>query len=321
MKIQSIIKSFLVPATLLVSATPALGADSTTDRVVSSESAEPACGSDAACPFSFYAHLGVNSDYVFRGLNLYNGVSIQPGVGVFYDMGDAGRLGASVWMHIPGEEQNRDTIDLTSVSLNQIDDIFAPRAKFVELDPTLSYDLPIGDMLMFSVGHTWYTDPKKGRVDVIFPVLDESGNLTGTRTFNLRTSRGDTSEFYLGFALDTILNPEFTFVHDYRLYEYEYYTLGFSQPIPISDEKDFSVTPYVTFAWSTGNDTDISSDTPTSSGFYSKNGLVHVNVGMSASVTIENFTVKPNFNYVFVQDDALGPDDIVWIGFDIDFSS
>lgn len=268
-------------------------------------------------PISLYLRTSVYSAYVFRGLNLFDGMSIQPSFGAAYDMGDYGRLGGSVWMHLPAESGAQDTIDLTGVTIDTTD-LFAPRTKFFELDPTISYDVTVADIVTLSAGHTWYTDPDEGQLDVILPVIDDQGFLVDTETVSLRASRGDTSEYYFGISVDTFLNPEFTFVSDYRLYDYQYYTLTLSHSFPISADGNFEVKPYVTFGWSTGNDSNFEAGaTPT--GIYDKNGLEHVNIGLTGQVFVEGFAIKPSLNYVFVNDKALGSDDIVWGGFDIDF--
>ena len=276
---------------------------------------------DKSDPLSLYLRTSVYSAYVFRGLDLYDDMSIQPSAGVAYELEDYGRFGASIWMQIPAGTNSQDTIDLTGVAFDT-SDLFAPTTKFVELDPTISYDITfdvVKDIsATFSAGNTWYTDPDEGTVDVILPVIDDQGFLVDTETVSLRASRGDTSEYYFGMALDTILNPEFTFVNDYRLYDYQYYTLTLSQTFPISADGNFEVKPYVTFGWSTGNSSDFEAgETP--AGIYSKNGLEHVNLGVTGAVYVEGFAIKPSINYVFVNDDALGEDDIVWGGFDIDF--
>lgn len=76
------------------------------------------------------------SDYMFRGFNLYDGTSIQPSITLNYDSGSAGVSHVSLWMHLPGETQDRPE-------------------KFTEMDATLSHDITFGD-LTFSVGHVWY---------------------------------------------------------------------------------------------------------------------------------------------------------------------
>lgn len=265
-----------------------------------------------------YLHASLYSKYVFRGLTLYDGASFQPSFGGYFDLGNYGRIGAGIWMHVPLESGEEDTLDLTGLDPN-IDPLFEPNVKFFELDPTISYDVSF-DIVTLSAGHTWYTDPEKGEMDVIIPVRDVDGNIVDAQLFGLQTSRGDTAEFYIGVSVDTLLQPEFTFVHDYRRYDYEYYTFGVSHSFTASEEHNWTVTPYARFGWSTGNDANLDGDATSTSGFYTKNGLVNIDVGVSTEIQIDDFNVKPSANYVFVNDDSFGQDDIFWLGVDFDFS-
>lgn len=81
------------------------------------------------------------TDYMFRGVNLYDGASIQPSVGVNYDTGDYGSLSSSVWAHFSAEGEE------------------SAGEKFTEIDYTLSYAINFGKVGL-SVGHLWYTYPR-----------------------------------------------------------------------------------------------------------------------------------------------------------------
>ena len=83
---------------------------------------------------------GFYTDYMFRGFNLYDGVSIQPSVAASYDAGDYGSFGASVWSHLSGEGE------------------VSPTKKFTEVDYTASYNKSFG-IVGISLGHIWYTFP------------------------------------------------------------------------------------------------------------------------------------------------------------------
>lgn len=89
--------------------------------------------------YSLDTSVAFNSDYMFRGFNLYNGTSIQPSVAGTADLGDAGALTASVWAHTSAENDTRTK-------------------KFTEVDYTLSYSIPV-DIVSLSAGHLWYTYP------------------------------------------------------------------------------------------------------------------------------------------------------------------
>lgn len=208
---------------------------------------------------SFSTRLGLYSDYIWRGINLYKGVSIQPSMGVFYDTGDFGTVGGSIWMHIPGDNNQGVGND-----------------KFFELDATLSYDYT-WENVTFSVGHIWYTDPGYGEKEDRPEIAPDS------------------SEFYAGFSLDMLLNPQFTFYTDYRTLEYQYYSLGFSHTFkPSALGEGFNITPFVTFGFASSADDDKI--------IYNHDGLEHINVGLSSSLPLGIFTVKPVATYVFGTD-------------------
>lgn len=90
-------------------------------------------------PWGLDVSLSTYSDYIFRGKNVYDGISIQPSVTGYYDFQDYGLLGANVWLQAPGESNE-------------------PPEKFNELDTTLFYRISV-DKLSFEVGHIFYTFP------------------------------------------------------------------------------------------------------------------------------------------------------------------
>ncbi|MCB0336295.1 MAG: hypothetical protein KDD62_08310, partial [Bdellovibrionales bacterium] len=114
---------------------------------------------------SVHAEVGVDlnaafySDYMFRGFNLYDGASIQPSVGVSYDMQDAGAVRAGLWSHLSAEGGN------------------GASDKFTELDYILSYDISAG-LASFSAGHIWYTFPRDS------DGLDDTGEFYGAVSFD-----------------------------------------------------------------------------------------------------------------------------------------
>jgi hypothetical protein len=80
--------------------------------------------------------VDVFSDYMFRGLLLYEGASIQPSVTISYDTG-FGSLTVSEWMHFSAETQRTES-------------------RFTELDSVLEYSHSVG-ALTFAVGHIFYS--------------------------------------------------------------------------------------------------------------------------------------------------------------------
>lgn len=93
----------------------------------------------AESDWSWSTNLGVYSDYMFRGKNVYDGLSIQPSTTGSVDFGDFGALSANVWVHASAETRE-------------------PPERFTEIDYTLTYDLSF-DVFSLTLGHIWYTFP------------------------------------------------------------------------------------------------------------------------------------------------------------------
>ncbi len=233
--------------------------------------------------FYFSAKLSLVDRYYYRGFELYDQAALQPSAGLFYDLGEFGTLGASLWMHVPlGDDQGSGSIVDEQGNLIE----FETSNKFVELDPTISYDVALGPVYL-SVGHIWYTDPHRGDPQIrVNGVAFESG-----------PSAPDTAEVYGGFAVDTVLNPQFMVYHDYREFESEYYTLGLSQRIDsescegVADwfGDDFNITPFVVAGFATNAERS----------YNKKSGLKHINTGFRFSVPWGKFMVTPAFTYSF----------------------
>lgn len=82
-----------------------------------------------------------NSDYMWRGLNLYDGTSIQPALDAKYDLGDMGKIGLNVWSHLSAEGGQ------------------SAAEKFTEIDYTAHWGIAV-DAWSFSLGHIWYQYPR-----------------------------------------------------------------------------------------------------------------------------------------------------------------
>lgn len=83
----------------------------------------------------------LNSDYMWRGLNLYDGMSVQPSADANYDLGAMGNIGVNVWAHLSAEGGN------------------SAAEKFTEIDYTAHWDIAFNDFSL-SLGHLWYTYPR-----------------------------------------------------------------------------------------------------------------------------------------------------------------
>lgn len=112
---------------------------------------------------------GVYSDYMFRGSNLYDGVSLQPSLEIGYNIASDWSVFSSVWSHLSGEGAQ------------------GASDKFTEVDYTagVSYDL---DPATLSAGAIWYTFPDDDSG------LEATGEFFGTVAFDFTLN--PTVEFY-----------------------------------------------------------------------------------------------------------------------------
>lgn len=84
--------------------------------------------------------IGLYSDYMTKGVNEFDGTSIQPAVVAGYKAKGLGAIGAKVWAHFSGEGSDKVQED------------------FTEIDYTLSYSNKVGP-LAAAVGYTFRTFP------------------------------------------------------------------------------------------------------------------------------------------------------------------
>jgi hypothetical protein len=96
----------------------------------------------APTKLSWDTSASLYSSYIFRGLELYDGLSLQPSVQPHIDLGPNGMLNAIVWAQVP--LQGRSGGD-----------------QFFELDTGVSYDYTMS-RATFSVGNYWYMFPSGG---------------------------------------------------------------------------------------------------------------------------------------------------------------
>lgn len=80
------------------------------------------------------------TDYMFRGYNFYDGVSVQPSIAASYSFGDRGTVGAQIFSHISAETDRKNE-------------------GFTEIDYGVSYEYVL-DPVTLTVGHYWYTYPE-----------------------------------------------------------------------------------------------------------------------------------------------------------------
>lgn len=99
----------------------------------------PAVETQPPTRLSWDTTASVFSSYIFRGLDLYDGLSFQPSVQPHVDLGSSGMLNAIMWLQAP----------LSHPSGSE---------RFFEMDTGLSYDYSLS-RATFSIGNYWYTFP------------------------------------------------------------------------------------------------------------------------------------------------------------------
>ncbi len=122
---------------LLVWGVATISSSSAEEAAATSGNSQPAGEDERSWGIS--TAVGVYSEYMFRGKNVYEGTSIQPSITPYVSFGDFGTFSVNTWLQAPAESQE-------------------PPERFNELDTTVSYDLPI-DIVTLSVGHIFYTFP------------------------------------------------------------------------------------------------------------------------------------------------------------------
>jgi len=90
-------------------------------------------------PLSVNLDASIYSDYMFRGLKLYDGLSFQPSLQPTYSLGEYGNVSALLFMHISADGG-------------------PPDKRFFEMDEAITYDYTFAPFT-FSVGNYWYTYP------------------------------------------------------------------------------------------------------------------------------------------------------------------
>ncbi len=86
--------------------------------------------------FTLTSSVGIYSAYMFRSLNLYDGLSVQPSIQGTFNFGDFGNISLIHWMQLPANGEQYAT-------------------KFIEMDEGIGYDFT-WDAVTFSFVHYWY---------------------------------------------------------------------------------------------------------------------------------------------------------------------
>lgn len=159
--------------------------------------------------------VGVMSDYMWRGFNLYDGTSIQPSATIEYDTG-VGTIGGNLWMHLSAEGDRQDE-------------------KFTELDETVYYSIAL-DPVTIKTGFIWYTYP------------DSSDDIVDATEYFASLS-------YAGEDPVGYLNPVASFYDEFKETDSQYYELNVSHEFEVAALGDgFKLTPYVTLGFASNAD-------------------------------------------------------------------
>ena len=157
------------------------------------------------------------------------------------------------------------------------------KGKFEELDNTLKYSYAFEDATL-SVGNIWYTYP------------NHSDHIKSTE------------EVFASLAFNAPLNPVLSVYEDYKVYDAQYYELGFSHTFSgFCGGSEASVTPFATFGFGTN-----------SKKVYADNGLEQVTVGTSMAIPLGALVLGPSINYTFKVDDLTVNQ--LWIGTGLTYS-
>ncbi len=163
---------------------------------------------DNGSPVSTSLSVGMYSDYMWRGFNLFEGASLQPSVTVNYDTG-AGILSGNLWAHISAEEDSSSA------------------ERFLETDETLSYTIDFSPFTL-KLGHIWYTYPDSD------DDIEDTAEVFGTVVW-------DDSKFNSIFPL----TPSLSLYYDYDVYDAYYYELSLSHAFTApSLGEGFNFTPF-----------------------------------------------------------------------------
>jgi hypothetical protein len=237
-------------------------------------------------PVGIELGIGIQSDRMFRGQDLYNGTSIQPSLraelrtptGTFY---------TDIFVHIPGEQgaaksssgapfpiedpfvdttASDESEDTDSSSTNEIN-VARTTPSFNELDATFGYLIDT-NLFVLDFGHISYF------YDANAPRLK------------------DTNELFASLAFDVPANPYVEVFYDWDKRKGWYYEFGLREIIPLGLENpEHAVIPFIKFGLNQGLDDGTHP-------LYEDSGLVFVDFGLYGDFPIdENIRLQPELHY------------------------
>lgn len=155
------------------------------------------------------------SDYMYRGRQLYDGISIQPEIAAALDLQGGGQIGGSVWAHLSAEGASNDD-------------------KFSEVDFVTHFAHHV-DIFDFELGHTFYTFQSSD-------TLDNTQEFYGKLAFNEEVMPFVEPSLAMYWDYDEL---------DYQYYELSF----MAKAVAVSPlGEGFQIDPYVTFGFASSAD-------------------------------------------------------------------
>ena len=221
--------------------------------------------------------LGLMSDRMFRGQNLYNGTSVQPQVRSSFKLGE-GRIHSRLFGQIGAEgsspsDPNRAPYEVTNED-GTTEQVVPTQEGFNELDFELGYLLDFSPAKL-DFGHRMY-------------FYSES---------NERLQ--DSKEFYAEINFDVPFYPYIGMAYDYDAFDGTFYNLGARYPVALglTDERSILI-PFIELGFSSGLD---NGDHP----IYDGSGLMYVDLGTRSQLYMtKTVSIEPEVWYNFAVDDA-----------------
>lgn len=238
--------------------------------------------------FKLSTSLGLFSDRVFRGQNLYNGVSFQPDARGSLKT-DWGSLYGEFFSHIGADQGDPKASSVPPFDVSDSDGnsakaaLVTPGFNEYDFDIGTTFDLFEGNGSEFAVGHKWY-------------FYDESSDRLV-----------DTAELYGELRFDLPFHPQILAAYDYDEHEGTYLEGSIHQPIPISSiGENAAIIPQITFGMSSGLD---GGDRP----IYEDSGAAFLDFALKGNFPINTgFAFVPELHFNDGIDDAATSD--IWFG-------
>lgn len=236
-------------------------------------------------------NVDVLSDYMWRGMMLSGNPVWQPSVDIGFNFGDWGKLTANIW----------STFDFTHKTMDHNSINSRKGCSWQETDYKLGYEV---DLLGFtwSVGHIWYTYPKK------FGSTDQ--------------------ELYAGLSYENpFLTPSFTAYWNYsdsygNNKGMMYYEFAVEHEFALTDL--WAVTPYARLGFGNSHWTAYSTDVESAHA-----ELAEQTIGVSTSYSLTDYlSIGAQINYTWIPSTTLrhygymadDKDQLVWGGVNLSLS-